>query len=128
MGESVMDSVLQKLSKIKANPELLNDVGGQWVVDFLNDIINVSDDTCTYNQLKRCHAYVRGFTVHGVLVMRLLQSYNTHIAAILYDGNEAIACLDFLRYIYGYTSTSCQHIRKFFYEYSGNAPHFRYDW
>lgn len=55
-----------------------------------------------------------------------LKSYNTFIAIIVTDG-ERTGCYDFLRYAYGYTSTSCQHIRKFFSDYAGkDAEYFRY--
>lgn len=47
--------------------------------------------------------------------VHLLQSYNTIIAAVMHDTGLA---LDFLRYVYGYTSTSAQHIRKFFQDYN----------
>ena len=40
----------------------------------------------------------------------LLRSYNTIVAA--YDGSTD-AMYDFLRYVYGYTVTSAQHIAKF---------------
>ena len=39
-----------------------------------------------------------------------LRSYKTVIAFIPYDEKT---CYDFLRYVYGYTATSAQHIRKF---------------
>ena len=44
-----------------------------------------------------------------------LMSYNTIVAAV--DKNTGIG-YDFLRKVYGYTSTSSQHISKFFKEYA----------
>ena len=53
----------------------------------------------------------------------LLQSYNTIIAAADADGN----LYDFLRYVYGYTATSAQHISKFFKDYApANAERLTY--
>lgn len=52
----------------------------------------------------------------------LLKSYDTIIAAIDADGN----IYDFLRYAYGYTSTSAQHIAKFRRDYSRNGKRFTY--
>lgn len=45
----------------------------------------------------------------------ILRSYFTHIAAIEKKSN---ICVDVLRYVYGYTSTSAQHIAKFKYDFS----------
>ena len=45
----------------------------------------------------------------------ILRSYFTFIAAI--DKRDHVA-IDLLRYVYGYTSTSAQHIAKFFTDYS----------
>ena len=46
-----------------------------------------------------------------------LRSYDTIIAVIPYDE---LVCYDFLRYVYGYTSTSTHHISKFARDY-GNG-------
>lgn len=43
----------------------------------------------------------------------LLRSYATFVAAITPEG----VGVDFLRYVYGYTATSAQHISKFFADY-----------
>ena len=47
----------------------------------------------------------------------VLQSYNTIIALI---DKETDTLYDFLRYVYGYTATSAQHINKFEKDY-GNG-------
>ena len=52
----------------------------------------------------------------------LLKSYSTIAAAIDTEGN----IYDFLRYVYGYTSTSAQHIAKFRNDYSRNGKSFTY--
>ena len=44
----------------------------------------------------------------------ILRSYRTIVACI--DKNHDIL-YDFLRLVYGYTSTSCQHIAKFSHDY-----------
>lgn len=41
-----------------------------------------------------------------------LKSYDT-IVAVIEDG----VCYDFLRVVYGYTATSCQHINKFYHKF-----------
>ena len=60
-------------------------------------------------QLRSCSACVHTCVLEETgEVVYVLQSYRTIIAII--SGN----CLyDFLRYVYGYTSTSAQHIAKF---------------
>ena len=68
-------------------------------------------------QLRRCSATVY-FYNDGTI---LLESYSTIVAAILRTVREDgpfYICVDFLRYAYGYTPTSCQHIRKFFEDYA----------
>lgn len=55
----------------------------------------------------------------------ILRSYNTLVACInRHDGDS----YDVLRYVYGYTATSAQHIRKFFndYQVSFSYPHKEY--
>ena len=66
---------------------------------------------CDYSvkKLRSCTAEV--ITTDNYYILR---SYNTLVACInRYTGLEA----DVLRKVYGYTSTSCQHIRKFFEDY-----------
>ena len=47
----------------------------------------------------------------------VLQSYATPIALI---EKETGVCYDFLRYVYGFTRTSAQHISKFMTKYNSN--------
>ena len=63
----------------------------------------------TINRLRTCSAEVLT-TEH----YHFLKSYNTIIAFI--DKNTD-TCYDVLRYVYGYTATSGQHIAKFIYDY-----------
>ena len=64
---------------------------------------------CTKKRLRYCNAWV--YTCKDYTI---LQSYNTIVAVIFNNTKEGF---DFLRYTYGYTATSAQHISKFFYDY-----------
>ena len=44
----------------------------------------------------------------------ILRSYNTIVACIRKNSGQSY---DFLRYVYGYTATSAQHISKFIHDY-----------
>lgn len=61
-------------------------------------------------RLRNCTAWVYATDEYFIL-----RSYNTIIAAI--HRNSGIG-YDFLRYVYGYTATSAQHISKFFNDYN----------
>ena len=58
----------------------------------------------------------------GELMYYVLRSYNTIVAAIDVSNDTLY---DFLRYVYGYTSTSAQHIAKFSCDY-GCTKHLTY--
>ena len=90
------DIVLQEIEKINA--------------DLSNGIQSV-------RRLRDCNACVLASGNYY-----LLKSYSTIIAAIDADGN----LYDFLRYVYGYTSTSAQHIAKFRNDYSRSGKRFTY--
>lgn len=63
---------------------------------------------CTIGDRKRlrtCQAYV-----YETPTFYVLRSYSTVVAII---EKSTDTCYDFLRYVYGYTSTSAQHISKF---------------
>lgn len=68
-------------------------------------------------RLRSCNAYVYR-TPH----FTVLRSYNTMVAAV-YQATPTAApmFIDFLRCVYGYTSTSAQHIAKFKHDYCGNC-------
>lgn len=50
----------------------------------------------------------------GEVLYHVLTSYNTVVAII---DTQTDTLVDFLRYVYGYTSTSAQHISKFAHDY-----------
>lgn len=56
-------------------------------------------------QLHKCQAYV-----YETASYYLLKSYSTFVAFIRKSDGE---CFDILRNVYGYSSTSAQHIAKF---------------
>ena len=61
-------------------------------------------------QLRTCKA-----CVYETENFYILRSYNTLYVAIIRKANGQ--CYDMLRYIYGYTATSAQHIAKFCADY-----------
>ena len=90
------DIVLQEIDKINADLE--------------NGVQSVT-------RLRTCNA-----TVLASGNYYLLKSYSTIIAAADADGN----LYDFLRYVYGYTATSAQHIAKFWHDYAYKGKRYTY--
>lgn len=84
----------------------------------LNESLTTSPEWGRYKRLRSCSAYVgenKDFYI--------LESYGTVIACIdKANGN----CYDFLRYVYGYTATSAQHISKFQHDYSRYGNKYTY--
>lgn len=72
--------------------------------------INADGEQRFVARLRSCNACVWE-TKH----FYILQSYATMVAAI---DKESGDMFDFLRYVYGYTSTSAHHIAKFAIDYS----------
>lgn len=68
--------------------------------------------------LRSCNAIVYCNNRYAVL-----RSYNAIVAIIDYLNNSNY---DFLRYVYGYTATSAQHISKFFNDYGKYNRIYRY--
>jgi len=66
--------------------------------------------------LRNCSAHVNYVTdtETGEILYAVLTSYHTVIAIIDYATDTLY---DFLRYVYGYTATSAQHIAKFSHDY-----------
>ena len=64
-------------------------------------------------RLRTCQAYV-----YETPSFYVLRSYNTVVAII---EKKTDTCYDFLRAVYGYTSTSAQHISKFDKDYGRGA-------
>ena len=88
------------------------------VIAIFNDI----DRFCVtgdFKRLRSCSAEVAPAmdTETGELLYYVLRSYNTIVAAI---DVRTDTLYDFLRYVYGYTATSAQHISKFSQDY-GNG-------
>lgn len=91
-------------------------------IDELNAEISVNGLQYV-ERLRSCSAYVYE-TKH----FKVLRSYNTIVAAVYYRTPEAAPVfIDFLRLVYGYTSTSAQHIAKFKDDYCSNSGFF-YTW
>ena len=72
--------------------------------------------TGDFERLRSCSAEVAPVmdAETGALMYYVLRSYNTIVAAIDVSNDTLY---DFLRYVYGYTSTSAQHIAKFGQDY-----------
>lgn len=64
---------------------------------------------------KARYFYTRGHHV-------VLQSYYTVVASVDTETGE---CYDFSRYVYGYTATTAQHIRKFAYKMGASVVSFK---
>ena len=72
--------------------------------------------TGDFKRLRSCSAEVAPVidSETGELLYYVLRSYRTIVAAIDVSNDTLY---DFLRYVYGYTSTSAQHISKFSKDY-----------
>ena len=72
--------------------------------------------TGDFKRLRSCSAEVAPVidAKTGELLYYVLRSYNTIVAAIDVSNDTLY---DFLRYVYGYTATSAQHISKFNQDY-----------
>ena len=76
----------------------------------LNEYENMRKQGMQYiGKLRSCKAEVWATDDYYVL-----RSYSTIVAIIDSDGR----LFDFLRYVYGYTATSAQHISKFAHDYN----------
>ena len=86
------------------------------VVALVNDFNSSNNYTGRFKRLRSCSAEVAPVmdAETGELLYYVLRSYNTIVAAIDVSNDTLY---DFLRYVYGYTSTSAQHISKFSHYY-----------
>ena len=90
---------------------------------------NVSTRTDLWKPLRSCSAEVAPAVDNetGELLYYVLRSYRTIVAII---DIKTDTLYDFLRYVYGYTATSAQHISKFNQDYGmgkwGCANHLTY--
>lgn len=81
----------------------------QKVEKFIFDFDEKPFEFQSCKRLRSCRAHVYISDKYYIL-----QSYNTIVAGIDRETGE---CFDFLRYVYEFTSTSSQHIHKFFSDY-----------
>ena len=85
-----------------------------YIEDMIENYINSEmHDMIYHSRLRTCSAWVYE-TEH----FYILKSYNTFIASYNKETHEFI---DFLRYVYGFTSTSAQHIAKFYNDFARKA-------
>lgn len=77
--------------------------------------VKMSRKCCSTKKLRNCSATVETYCVEG-MVVNVLKSYSTYVAAVICTENGCTG-IDVLRKVYGYTSTSAQHIAKFFTDY-----------
>ena len=86
------------------------------VVALVNDLNTPNNYTGNFERLRSCSAEVAPVidADTGELLYYVLRSYRTIIAAI---DVRTDTLYDFLRYVYGYTATSAQHIAKFDHDY-----------
>ena len=86
------------------------------VLTLVHDFNTTNNYTGNFKRLRSCSAEVAHVidAETGELLYYVLRSYNTIVAAI---DVRTDALYDFLRYVYGYTSTSAQHISKFDHDY-----------
>ena len=82
------------------------------VLTLVNNFNTINNYTGNFKRLRSCSAEVAPVidAETGELLYYVLRSYNTIVAAI---DVRTDTLYDFLRYVYGYTSTSAQHIAKF---------------
>ena len=89
------------------------------VVALVNSFNSSNNYALNWRKLRSCSAEVAPIidAETGELIYYVLRSYRTVVAAI---DVRTDTLYDFLRYVYGYTSTSAQHISKFNHDY-GNG-------
>ena len=82
------------------------------VLTLVNDFNTTNNYTGNFKRLRSCSAEVAPVidSETGELLYYVLRSYRTIVAII---DIKTDTLYDFLRYVYGYTSTSAQHIAKF---------------
>ena len=86
------------------------------VLTLIIDFNTTNNYTGNFKRLRSCSAEVAPVidAETGELLYYVLRSYRTIVAAI---DVRTDTLYDFLRYVYGYTSTSAQHISKFAQDY-----------
>ena len=88
----------------------------QQVIALVSNFNTTNNYTGNFKRLRSCSAEVAPVidAETGELLYYVLRSYRTIVAAI---DVRTDTLYDFLRYVYGYTSTSAQHISKFSQDY-----------
>lgn len=96
---------MKKSEQLAINEQVLNAL-----TEFNNANVSIRNDL--WRQLRSCSAEVAPAVDNetGELLYCVLRSYNTIIAII---NTRTDTLYDFLRYVYGYSATSAQHIAKF---------------
>lgn len=91
-----------------------------YILDVIDTYINPEMNSMIYySRLRNCSA-----SVYETEHFYVLKSYDTFVASYNKETHEFI---DFLRYVYGFTSTSAQHIAKFKNDFARKATsHLRY--
>ena len=86
------------------------------VLTLVNDFNTTNNYTGNFKRLRSCSAEVAPVidAETGELLYYVLRSYRTIVAAI---DVRTDTLYDFLRYVYGYTSTSAKHIAEFGQDY-----------
>ena len=86
------------------------------VVALVNSFKSSNNYALNWRKLRSCSAEVAPIidAETGELIYYVLRSYRTVVAAI---DVRTDTLYDFLRYVYGYTATSAQHIAKFDHDY-----------
>lgn len=86
------------------------------ILDTISRFNNRNYELSRKTRLRSCSAYVVDAVDRetGEVLFHVLTSYNT-IVALIDPVTDTL--YDFLRYVYGYTSTSAQHISKFSHDY-----------
>lgn len=87
------------------------------VIALVNEFNATNNYALNWRKLRSCSAEVAPIVdaETGELLYYVLRSYRTVVAAI---DVRTDTLYDFLRYVYGYTATSAQHIAKFDHDYS----------
>ena len=81
----------------------------------VDTLVNIQRDRLEWKRLRSCNARVaRVEDVEQGKAYWVLVSYST-IVAVIDTATDSL--LDFLRWSYGYTATSAQHIAKFSHDY-----------
>ena len=107
---------IQKIEQERINRRIEN------VIDGFNEFNSFDPATCKSKRLRSCSA-----RVYDTGCFYVLESYNTIVALI---DKSTDTLYDFLRLVYGFTSTSSQHINKFEKDYCKGkwSCTYRYQW